>query len=131
MTIRRGPLDLERLHEHVKTAKLMMVDDELVNIKADEKHLRGIGYANIVTTTNSTEAFAMLCREKPDLLLLDIMMPHVTGIDLLQQIRNGAEWHNLPVIILTAYCDPTTKRQALEAGASELLAKPGAWHVDE
>ena len=57
-------------------------------------------------------------------MLLDIVMPHVTGLDLLRQIRSTDRWQNLPVIILTAYCDPATKREALEAGATDLLAKP-------
>ena len=61
----------------------------------------------------------LIRQEQPDLVLLDIMMPQINGLDLLRHIRNDARWRNLPAIILTAYSDPATKREALEAGATD------------
>ncbi len=110
--------------QQLNLAKIMVVDDEPVNIKAVEKFLRGFGYENFVTTSNSSQAFNLICSERPDVVLLDIMMPQVSGLDLLRQLRADARFHCLPVVILTAYCDPATKREALEAGATDFLAKP-------
>ncbi len=108
----------------VTGATVMIVDDEPVNIKAAEKHLRRIGYRNFVTVTDSLQALPLIDKRHPDLVLLDIMMPQVNGLELLRKIREDSCWQNLPVIILTAYCDPATKREALEAGATDFLAKP-------
>ncbi len=117
-------VDLSIVHAYGKRAKIMMVDDEPIIIMAVETHLRGIGYQTIVETSDSTDAIAMLGREQPDLLLLDINMPQVDGLELLQQIRLDPRWQCLPVIILTACDDPATRRKALCAGCTDFLSKP-------
>lgn len=117
-------LDAESVQAAVKQAKLMIVDDEPVNLKAVEKHLRSAGYSHFVASADSTEAMAMLAREQPDLVLLDILMPQVSGVELLRQIRHDARWQCLPVLVLTASCDPTTRREALDAGCTDFLTKP-------
>lgn len=78
---------MSRIHAAVRRAKLMMVDDELVNLKALEKNLRRSGYEDFVTTTDSTQALSLVDQERPDILLLDIMMPEVNGLDVLRALR--------------------------------------------
>src|SRR5450755_4630133 len=68
-------------------AKIMIVDDEPVNVKVVHKYLRDAGYVNFITTYDSTTAMALIEKEKPDLLLLDIMMPLVNGLEILEQVR--------------------------------------------
>ena len=102
----------------------MMVDDESINLKAIEKHLRGAGFENFLTTTDSTVAVSMIERERPDIVLLDIVMPQVNGLELLRQIRADARTQYLPVIILTAHRDPLLRREAFDAGCTDFLAKP-------
>ena len=58
-----------------------------------------------MTTTESREAVAMVNQEQPDVLLLDIMMPHVSGLDILAALRADRRWAHLPVVILTAAND--------------------------
>lgn len=60
----------------------------------------------------------------PNLILLDIMLPHLSGLELLPYIRQKAVWHNVPVIMLTADSDEHTVKQALAAGANDYLVKP-------
>ncbi len=108
----------------LEDAVIMIVDDEPINIKAVRKYLEGFGYKRFVATTDSSQALDMIRRERPDVVLLDIMMPHVNGLELLRMMRNDPGLQYLPVIILTAYCDAQTKRQALETGATDFLAKP-------
>ncbi len=108
----------------VKHAKLMMVDDEPVILKVIEKYLRVNGYSNFVKTTNATDTIGMIHREQPDLVLMDIMMPQISGLELLRQIRCNPLWQCLPVIILTAHCDPATRSEALSAGCTDFLTKP-------
>jgi putative two-component system response regulator len=108
----------------IASSKIMIVDDEPINVKVARKYLKLEGYEHFVTTTDSREAVAMVEKERPDVLLLDIMMPHVSGLDILAALRADKRWAHLPVVILTAATDQATKRRALELGASDFLAKP-------
>lgn len=106
------------------TAKILVVDDEPINVKVCHKYLRELGYEQCLGVTDSTRAMATILAERPDLIILDVMMPVVSGVDLLRTIRANPELAQLPVLILTAASDRTTKLTVLELGASDLLAKP-------
>ncbi len=104
--------------------KILILDDEIANVRVLKRYLSGVGYADIVTTTDSSTAMAMIEREKPDLLLLDIMMPEVSGIDILRMLRDNRRYRHLPVLVVTANTDLETKRVCLELGATDFLHKP-------
>ena len=106
------------------TAKIAIVDDEPINIKVVRKYLQVAGYQNFITTTDSTTAVALITTERPDVVLLDVMMPQVDGIDILRAIRGDPTLQHIPVLILTASTDAETKFKALEAGATDFLPKP-------
>ncbi len=110
--------------EALLTSKIMIVDDEPINLMVARKYLSLEGYTNFVTTTEPRQAVEMVIQERPDVLLLDIMMPHVSGLDILAELRADQRWTHLPVLILTAAADQATKRRALELGASDFLTKP-------
>ncbi len=106
------------------SSTIMLVDDEPTTIEILEMFLQGEGYERFVTTTDSRKAVALAKHERPDVLLLDLMMPEVGGLDVLRAIRSDEELRHLPVIILTSSTEAETKLQALELGATDLLAKP-------
>jgi CheY-like chemotaxis protein len=106
------------------TAKVMIVDDEPINIKVVREYLSREGYTNFVTTVDATEAIEIIQREEPDVVLLDIMMPSMSGLEILERVRADKQFTDLPVIILTAASDHATKQQALDLGATEFLTKP-------
>jgi putative two-component system response regulator len=110
--------------DFVLASKIMIVDDEAYNIQVFHKHLQLAGYRYFCTTSDSTQAMTMLRREKPDLLLLDIMMPEVSGLDILQELRSTPEYRHLPVIVLTASTSRETKQRALQLGTNDYLHKP-------
>src|SRR5206468_9729549 len=89
-------------------ARIMIVDDEPVNIKVVRKYLQIAGYTDFITTHESPKAMAMVRREKPDLILLDVMMPEISGLKILQEVRSDPELAHLPVLILTASTDAET-----------------------
>jgi len=103
---------------------IMIVDDEPTTIEILEMFLQGEGYERFITTTESKNAVAIAKSEHPDVLLLDLMMPEVGGLDILRAVRGDKDLRHLPVIILTSSTDAETKLQALELGATDLLAKP-------
>lgn len=106
------------------SARIAIVDDEPINIKVVRKHLQNVGYQNFITTTDSSAALALIAREQPDVVLLDVMMPQVNGIEILRAVRADRRFGHIPVLILTASTDAETKLKALEAGATDFLAKP-------
>ena len=103
---------------------IMIVDDEPINIKVAEKFLALEGYTKFVTTTQPKEAVALAIEKQPGILLLDIMMPEVSGLDILRDLRADERTFDLPVIILTATTDQATKQEALQLGATDFLLKP-------
>lgn len=107
-----------------KTAKIMIVDDEPLNVMTFRQHLKMEGYERFVTTSDAREALHMLRNERPDVLLLDIRMPVVSGLDILRVAGLDPVLQHIPVLILTAASDPATRKQALDLGASDFLQKP-------
>jgi putative two-component system response regulator len=107
-----------------KSAKILIVDDEELNIRVARKHLSDAGYSNFITTTDSTVAVALIEQEKPDLVLLDIMMPEVSGLDILHLMSLSDRLHQIPVLILSASTEVELKRVCLELGVTDFLTKP-------
>ncbi len=107
-----------------KAAKIMIVDDEPLNVMTFRQHLKMEGYENFVTTSDAREALHLLRSERPDVLLLDIRMPEISGLDILRVTGLDPVLQHIPVLILTAASDPATRKQALDLGASDFLQKP-------
>ncbi|MFU7560670.1 HD-GYP domain-containing protein, partial [Roseiconus sp. JC912] len=102
----------------------MIVDDEPINIKLIQKFLKGAGYNDFITTVDSREAIDLIHQQSPDILILDVMMPHVSGLEILAQVRADKAISHLPVLIVTASTEEETKIEALELGATDFLHKP-------
>jgi diguanylate cyclase (GGDEF)-like protein len=110
--------------ELLSSATVMMVDDEPITLDIVQAYLEGAGYQKFVTVSEPAEAMGLVASEKPDVLLLDLMMPVVSGFDILKSIRSDPKFQHIPVIVLTSSTDSETKLKALELGATDLLAKP-------
>jgi len=108
----------------ISSAKIMLVDDEPINTDVLQTYLTGEGYSNFVSTSDSSQAISMMQAEKPDVVLLDLMMPEVSGFDVLQAMRGNKGLQHIPVVILTSSDDADTKLRALQLGAMDFLAKP-------
>jgi putative two-component system response regulator len=82
------------------------------------------GYKDFIAATDSRQAIDVIKANRPDVILLDIKMPHVNGIDILRAMKRDASLQHIPAIVLTATKDPDIKQQALNLGAYDFLAKP-------
>ena len=103
--------------------KILVVDDTAVNVKLLADLLTAKGYA-VSTAVNGVEALDKIERERPDLVLLDVMMPGMTGYEVCQKLREAEATAMLPVVMVTAL-DPTQERvKGIEAGADDFLSKP-------
>ncbi len=119
-----GPNDQQAEVDDLKSATVMMVDDEPITLDVVQAYLEDAGYRKFVTVSEPAKAMELVASENPDVVLLDIMMPGVSGFDILAAIRAEPKFRHMPVIVLTSSTDSETKVKALELGATDLLAKP-------
>ncbi len=105
-------------------ATIMMVDDEQLNIDMTEAFLQDAGYRLFVSTTRAEDAIELMRARRPSLLLLDLSMPKVNGMQILTIMRDDAVLRHVPAIVLTSTHDPEVKLQALSLGAMDFLSKP-------
>ena len=108
----------------VRQARVMLIDDEESNLTSYRRILEGAGYTNLSQTTNSASAVGLIALEKPDLLVLDLAMPDVTGVDILAALACNEQFEQLPVLVLTSPQDGAMKQTALNLGATDFLLKP-------
>lgn len=108
----------------VTSSHVMVIDDEAINIKLVRKVLQEVGFVQFSDVTDPRQALSSIRRAAPDVILLDIMMPHISGLEILEAIRATAQLKHVPVLILTASADRETKLEALELGATDFLTKP-------
>jgi len=106
-------------------AAILIVDDQEANIDLLVEFLRDAGYTHFTTTTNSRDVLGLYQETKPDLILLDLHMPHFDGFAVLQQLREHiAIDEYLPILVLTADITSEAKQRALAAGPRDFLTKP-------
>lgn len=105
-------------------ATIMIVDDESIIVEILKSVLEDAGYRSFIETTDSAGALALIQQNKPDLVLLDVNMPGVTGLDILNGMRGDKELEHIPAIVLTGATDSATKLLALGLGATDVLGKP-------
>ena len=110
--------------QQLLNATIFMVDDEPITMEVVQNFLEEEGYRNFVLIEKSSEAMASLEKQRPDLLLLDLVMPEVSGFDILKAVRVHPKLKHLPVIVLTSSSDYRDKLAALDLGATDFLAKP-------
>jgi len=104
--------------------KILILDDEPANVALLEAMLADAGYSRVKSLTDSRVALETCENFEPDLILLDLMMPHVDGFAILESLRSDSPATFLPIIVLTADANESTKLRALRAGATDFLLKP-------
>ncbi len=102
----------------------MLVDDEPTTLDVLQALLEEAGYRHFIATNQSEQAIEMIDNEEPDVILTDLLMPQVSGFDIVQAMRAHVRLQHLPVIVLTSDDSATTKLKALKLGATDFLAKP-------
>jgi adenylate cyclase len=102
--------------------RVLVVDDVPENVRLLEAMLEGHGY-DVVSTTDGLAALELAVSAKPDLVLLDVVMPPPDGLAICRQLRRQQETAVLPVLMLTA-SEGSEKQTAIEAGADDFIPKP-------
>ncbi len=103
--------------------KILIVDDEPFNIDYLEQELEDLGLIT-VSASNGQEALRQVAAEAPDLILLDIMMPHMDGFEVLTHLQADKRWRDIPVIVISAMNDISSIAKGIQLGADDYLPKP-------
>lgn len=111
--------DLNR-YNHIMPRKILLIDDEPEILEICRDYLKASGY-DVITAKDGAQGLSSARREKPDLIVLDLMMPEMDGLDFCRTIRRES---NVPIIMLTARVDETDKLVGLELGADDYMTKP-------
>lgn len=102
---------------------ILIVDDSVTNVFLIESVLNEYGYG-VMTALNAKEAQSKIEKSKPDLILLDLLMPQVSGFDFIKEIKQQEPYADIPVVVVSAVTDDDSITEILELGAVEYIKKP-------
>ena len=106
-----------------QTSRILVVDDSSTNIVLLEAILNGQGY-QIETAQSVKEAYQIIKKETVNLILLDLLMPRISGYDFLKEIKSNQSTKDIPVIIVSAVGDAENRKKSIELGALDFINKP-------
>ncbi len=109
----------------VDKRRILLVEDNEINMMFTSDYLNEKGY-EVIEARDGLEAIAHVYKQKPDLILMDIQMPNMSGLEAIKHLRAAPEFASVPIIALTALAMPGDRELCLEAGATEYLAKPAS-----
>ncbi|MFO7939027.1 MAG: response regulator [Bacteroidales bacterium] len=103
--------------------RILIVDDSETNLLLLQAILEEEGYL-VEVSSNVAKAHERLNKKDFHLILLDLLMPHKTGFDMLKELKEHALWSTIPVVVVTAYADGDNRKVVDELGAEALIEKP-------
>lgn len=103
--------------------RILIVDDSETNLLLLQAILEEEGYT-VEVSSNVAKAHDKLNKKDFHLILLDLLMPHKTGFDMLKELKDHALWNSIPVIVVTAYANGNNRRHVSDLGAEALIEKP-------
>ena len=106
-----------------KEAKILVVDDIAINLELQKAYLTAAGY-KVIEAKSGQEALQKVRDEKPDLILLDVMMPKMSGYEVCKILKNDPETQFIPIVMVTALTSVEDKIRGIEAGADDFISRP-------
>jgi len=107
----------------MKKQSILCVDDDQKNLELLEALLLPLGY-DLEFSASGEDALNRIAQRTPDLILLDIMMPVMSGLEVLEQLRSNEKTRSIPVVLVTALHAPEDKARGLKAGCDDFISKP-------
>ena len=113
-----------RISPEVFASPILIADDQTLNLNIISAYLRKIGFTNLDVATDGDMALEKVRANRPDLLILDIMMPRTDGYSVCRTLRADPEFADLPILVQTALKDVHDRVEIFRAGATDLIVKP-------
>ena len=113
-----------QINSSFKNRNILIVDDNKTTILFLETMLKDDGYFNLYTAYSAKESYKVLEKEKIDIILLDVMMPDIDGIEACKEIKQMKKYKSRPIIMVTADDTEATLKKSFEAGANDFVTKP-------
>jgi response regulator RpfG family c-di-GMP phosphodiesterase len=114
-----------RADDKLTEANILVVDDQEANVRLLERILERAGYANVASTTDPRQVIGLYGELDPDLIVLDLLMPHMDGFEVMAELgRRVPDGTYLPILVLTADVTAQARQRALSMGARDFLTKP-------
>jgi two-component system cell cycle response regulator len=104
--------------------KVLIVDDNAQNLELLEVYMEGLPEVDVVTATNGLEALARVAESQPDLILLDIMMPKMSGFEVCKRLKSDPATRDITIVMVTALNETGDLERAAECGSDDYLTKP-------
>jgi len=112
-----------RAESQTAAKRILVVEDNELNMKLLNDVLEAHGY-NVLTTGEGAVAVAWAHQYRPDLILMDLQLPDMSGLEVTRQLKADAETREIPIIAVTAFAMAGDEKQALEHGCDAYVAKP-------
>lgn len=110
--------------DRTATPTVLLVDDNPQNLELLEAYMEDLPEVRVVTATNGLEALARVAEESPGLILLDIMMPKMSGFEVCKRIKSDPKTRDITVIMVTALNEASDIERAAECGTDDYISKP-------
>jgi two-component system alkaline phosphatase synthesis response regulator PhoP len=123
MTMTKNMAKQESSEENIKNATILVVDDNEQNLELLQAYLEDL-QCRTIPAKDGVEALEIIKKSKPDLVLLDVMMPKMSGFEVCRRIKNNPQTADLPVIMVTALNELGDIERAIESGTDDFLSKP-------
>jgi len=107
-----------------KRPTVLLVDDNEQNLELLEAYMEDVPEVRVITATNGLEALNKVPEEMPDLVLLDIMMPKMSGFEVCKRLKSDPKTRDITVIMVTALNEPSDVERGAECGTDDYLSKP-------
>lgn len=109
--------------DDLSAASILIVDDHEQNLELLEAYLEDVG-CRVRLARDGVQAMAEIEAEQPDLIILDVMMPRMSGFQVCREVKASPQWRDIPVVMVTALSDVGDAERAVESGADDFLSKP-------
>lgn len=112
------------MNDNLKKSRILIVEDDPDNVQLLELFFETSGFSDVHATSDARHVDKLVAEIEPDLILLDLHMPHLDGLEVMRRIREAVPGHEIPMIVLSGDISPENRRIGIEVGATDFLGKP-------